>query len=319
MIILATLALMVGMGLVIRYLYLASTRRAETEAERRVRGALQRNMGDETMLAGTTAAAEQSERARPTTRAVNALQQRLENSSMLQDEEGKTFLEWLQYELMRAGLQIPPERALAITLLLWGFGLFMLLAHWLVHLPLLLALIAMGLAFYYPYYKLRALQRDRMDSIKAEVPFFIQQLHMALSSGMTTIDDAILRVSKTAEEDPYDSLLAREFAQAHTEYRLGGIDREVALRSIGRRTGVPALQNLIEALIQGLRTGAPMERVLVEYAQQAREIWRQDMRNYKNRKEPLVTLSLVCTMFGAFILYATPLALSLVHTLSALG
>ena len=159
----------------------------------------------------------------------------------------------------------------------------------------------------------------RQDNIRREVPFFIQQLYMTMSSGMTVIDDAILRVAKTSEDDPYDNILAREFARAQTEYRLGGLDREQALRGVSRRTGVSSVENLVEAIIQGLRTGADMSYVLGEYASQARRMWVQDMRTFKAKKEPLVTLGVILTMFGALLLFSGALLLRIFQMMSGLG
>jgi len=80
---------------------------------------------------------------------------------------------------------------------------------------------------------------------------------------------------------------------------------------------VASVQNLVDVIVQGMRTGTEMGEVLGEYGKQARETWRQDMRTYMARKEPMVTISVVITMFGGFILFAAPLVLNVAHTLSS--
>jgi hypothetical protein len=45
-------------------------------------------------------------------------------------------------------------------------------------------------------------------------------------------------------------------------------------------------------------------------------MWRQDIRNFKNRKEPLVTIGVVIAMFGAFIIMISPILIGLLETLS---
>ena len=59
-----------------------------------------------------------------------------------------------------------------------------------------------------------------------------------------------------------------------------------------------------------------MPATLREYSNQAQEMWQQDMRAYKNKKEPMVTVGLVITMFGAFIIYATPMMIGLLKSIA---
>lgn len=311
----APLIFVIGLGMIVYYQIKSRGDRVERQAEERVRAIIQRDLTDDEEKIET----DKRSRFAPL---VDKVSGRIQGSDQLRNEEGRHFMQWLDRQLTVAGLrdQYTPERALAIALLVWGFGVGgSLLLYYVLGLPVWMTVLGAVFFALYPPLKLKALRNERQDTLKAEVPFFIQQLYMALSSGMITIDEAIAQVSRSAKEDPYESLLSDEFGRAHTEYRLGGVDREVALRAISNRTGVMSVENLIEALIQGLRTGAPLDRVLAEYAGQARELWRQDMRTYKNRKEPLITLCLVLTMFGAFIIFSTPMLISLGRVFSGIG
>jgi len=307
---------MAGLALLARNLFKRSREASDNEATQRIQEILEKGS------LGTVpeAPAEKTEAVKrsPT---IDRLAEKLSASTMFQEREGRDFMAHLEMQLIQAGLRsrYTPEQALSLALIIWTFGVVApVLLMLFLPLPKLVFILTIGFFAAYPGLKLRALVKTRQDAIAAEVPFFIMQLRMSLSTGMATIDNAILRVARTAEEDPYDSILSREFAQAQIEYSMGGKSMEQALRDIGRRTGVISVISLCEALIQGIRTGAPLADALEEYSVQAREMWRQDMRNYKNRKEPMVTIGLVITLFGAFIIFATPLALGLMHALQGL-
>jgi Flp pilus assembly protein TadB len=316
----ATLLLMVGFGLLARHIINNATRRSVSEAESRLLDVVARDnlSGQFPEVAAPTAKGRRKhQQGSPT---VTRLAAWLERTGWFDAGEGKGFIERLNEELIVAGIRykMTPYQALAVALLIWGMGIVVpTFLKFAIGLPTILYIAAVLCFAIYPWMKLRAFKTERQDTLKLELPIFIQQLRMLLSSRMTSLDDAIARVVRNAEIDPYDSALAREFGQAQTEYRVGGINREEALRAIGKRTRVVSVQNLVEAIIQGLRTGADMAVVLEEYGRQAREMWRQDMRAFTGRKEPLITLGMVITMFGGFILVAAPLLINLTHTLSA--
>lgn len=311
---LLSLLLIVALFIAARSYLTRGFEQAETEAEKRMRELLSEEQLGEAPERRPEKAAKPSHRER--------LARWIAERPVLQQEEGRSFLERLDGWLYQAGLRsrFTPEQALAEAISIWVVGVGGLIALRIgIGLPSAIFLPAVLFFAAYPPLKLRAAIAERQDRIRAEIPFFISQLYMALSSGMATIDDAIRRVARTAEEDPYESILAREFAQAQMEYRVGGKSIEEALRGISDRTGVASVENLVEALIQGLRTGTEMRQVLLEYSDQAREMWRQDMRIYKNRKQPLVTLGLVITMFGGVIIWAVPLLIQMMQTLSGLS
>jgi Flp pilus assembly protein TadB len=319
---LSALLLIIGFGLLANWLIRGAQERAESDSERRLRALIREEMeGTQFSMPDEDAKLSRRERRRAKgSPALDRLTRLLEGNRLLAEGEGKTFIEWLDGELVVAGLRqkMSPYRALAVTLLIWFTGVvlptFMVLAaglpKWLYAFMVLFFLL-------YPQLKLRQLKTERQDTLRMELPSFIQQLRMMLSTRMTNIDDAIARVVRNAQLDPYDSELAREFGQAQLEYRLGGVDREEALRAIGDRTRVAAVQNLVDVIVQGMRTGTEMSSVLAEYGKLAQENWRQDMRTYMARKEPLVTVGVIITMFGGFVLFAAPLILNLAHSLNS--
>jgi hypothetical protein len=64
-------------------------------------------------------------------------------------------------------------------------------------------------------------------------------------------------------------------------------------------------------LIDGIRNGSPLVRMLQEYADHAREMWKQDMRAFIKKQDTKFTVYLGITMFGGFILFVAPMLISL--------
>lgn len=308
--------LVAGLLILFRDRWRAGSRRAQTEAQKRFEYLLEQNVDDGPLASDEPQSAEDLQHQSPT---VRRIAEALDRSELFNDEEGQNALQTLERWLVQAGMRerFAPTQAIAYTLSIWSLGIVTtILFDIIVGIPTVLFLIFVGLILLYPPLYLRSAIKTRQDSIAAEVPFFIQQIYMTLSTGAATIDDAIVRVASTAEEDPYNSYLAQEFGQAQVEYRLGSKSFEEAVREIGYRTGVMSVENLCEAIVQGYKTGASMENVLLEYSSQAQEMWRQDIRAYKNRKEPIVTIGMVISMFGAFVIWGTPLLVEFINSFS---
>lgn len=314
--ILATILLFIGLILIMRFVFFRTSESAETEAQSRIRDVIQKAQLDE--APEITSDEEKAERQLPF---ADSLARTLSTSSTIQGEEGKDFMSRLNRNLVRAGMasKYTAEQALASAIMLWLTG-FVLAVLILLSgaLPKLFAILVFFIMVYYPFSKLRSAIQNRQDTIAAEIPFFIQQLYMAISSGNTNIDGAIERVARNNEKDSFNSIVAEEFGQAHIEYRLNLKSMEDAIRDVGYRTGVISVENLCEAIVQGLRTGTPMQEVLLAYSAQAQEMWKQDIRSFKNRKEPLITIGVVTTMFGAFIIMVTPMLVGLTDSLTNL-
>lgn len=310
--------LVAGLLLLLRDRWLSGARRAQTEAQKRFEHMLEQNIDETPLGSEENQTAEELQTQSPT---VRRIAEALDKSSIFDDEEGRDLLRTLERWLVQAGLsqRFSPTQAIAYMLSIWAFGIIILvLIDVIIGLPVALFAILIFVVILYPPLFLRSSIRARQDAVAAEVPFFIQQIYMTLSTGSATIDDAIVRVASSAEEDPYSSLLAQEFGQAQVEYRLGSKTFEDAIREIGQRTGVVSVENLCEAMVQGYRTGAAMDKVLLDYSSQAQEMWRQDIRAYKNRKEPIVTIGMVISMFGAFIIWGTPLLIEFLDSFSGI-
>ena len=323
----SALALVTGLGIIARLVIINATRKEESLAEQRLRRRLAEELGtsDTDLIEPSKGLFGRGRRRRPKgekSPTVTGLAHRLEGVTFFQEDEGQSFLEKLQQELTLAGLEQrwTPFEALALAIIIWAFGVAGTTALYLLAvIPKLLYIPAVVIALIYPFTKLRSLKRNRQDSIRAENIIFIMQLRMAISSGMTTIDEALARIARQAEIDPYDSILASEFGRAVNRIRVGGVDWDVAVRDVSARTGVLSVENLVEALIQGRRMGSDLTRTLEEYGRSASELWQQDMRALKAKKEPMITVGMIITLFGGFLLIAGPMMLSLLKTMSIVG
>lgn len=299
-----------------RYIFFRSAEVADTEAQKRIREVIQQNQLDD----APELQEEDKEKDNKQLPFVDRLAWSLSHSSTLQDEDGKNFMSRLELQLIRAGIRnkYSPEQALATAVLIWFVGFVIATVVFYSNiLPSFFAIIILAVTVYYPFAKLKDLIIQRQSKIASEVPLFIQQIYMALSSGNTNIDGAIERIAADNEKDNYESLLAKEFSQAQIEYSLGAKETETAIRDIGYRTGIISVENLCEALIQGIRTGTPLTEVLLSYSSQAQEMWKQDIREFKNRKEPMYTIGVVTTMFGAFTIMIAPFFIGLTNSFTS--
>lgn len=248
---------------------------------------------------------------------MNRIAGRIERSEKFAGEEAKDLLDYIQDELVHAGLRLSPQQAIAIILMCWCTAGGVAVLAVMKSLPAFIA-VAMGvLLLLYPFLKLRQLKAARKETIRSEVPFFLQELTMALSTGALVLDTAIARVAEDSNVIGSRSMLADEFRRAVGEYQRGGLRREDAIRGVAERCGVQEVSNLVEAILTGAEMGTEgLVQTLEQYGTQAREMWRNSIREFINKREPMITLSLVITMFGGLILYAAPLLLKAVSSLS---
>lgn len=248
---------------------------------------------------------------------MNRIAGRIEESERFANEEATDLLDHIQKELTLAGLRISPQQAIAIILMCWGGAALAGMAAIAGLFPSFIAILLGVLLLVYPFLKLRALKAVRKETIRSEVPFFLQELTMALSTGALVLDTAIARVAEDSAVIGTRSMIAEEFRRAVTEYQRGGFRREDALRGVAERCGVQEVNNLVEAILTGAEMGTEgLVQTLEQYGVQAREMWRNSIREFINKREPLITLSLVVTMFGGLILYAAPLLIKAVSSLS---
>lgn len=309
MIVLAALLWCAGLYLVLRSTLLAQDRR--TESEMRFEA-----------LAGVSGLEEGTDK-------LKALQEEhkigrtqqvagwLRTRDLMQREDVRGLLERLDYELELAGR---PQgwsamEAIAWALMFWGLSIggaiFMAAAGALP--PVVFGLIVLVFGAYPPL-KVRQLKKVRQDNAKAELPYLLQELRLNLSSGYSTLDDALGRTVSEALTEGTDSVLIREFARAYAEYRHGQKPREEALYQAARRIGVQSVDDFVGAIIQGLQTGAPLGQILASQADAVSRSYRQDMLQYIEGKSNSFIISVVFVMLGVLMFIGGPIFLRVLES-----
>lgn len=233
--------------------------------------------------------------------------------------EARDVLNWVERQLTLAGRPKGwnAQEAIVFALLVWALSAGGAIIAVGVGMPRWMVGAFLVVALLYPYLKLRGMVNKRQERAKLEMPSIINDLLMGIGSASGTLDDAIGRTVNDPTATGSDRILVREFAQAFAEYRHGNRDREEALRAAADRVGIEVVDNFVAALIEGLRTGTPVKRILQSQSEQVQAIFEQDMKAYIARKQSSFVISLVLIFFGVIILVMAPLFMRLSGVFSA--
>lgn len=227
----------------------------------------------------------------------------------------------LKSRLVRAGYR--HERALHIFLaskILLGFTVPLLLA-----LPVLimgklpslqpavsvsLLVLAALIGFYLPDAYLERKSRERQLRFTEGFPDAMDMLVVCVEAGLG-LDAAIQRVGR--EIDVAHPELADELTMVSLELRAGK-SREEALRSLGERTGVEAVQSLSSLLIQAEHFGTSIATALREHAEEMRTIRLQTAREKAAKLPVKMVFPILFFIFPALFLVILGPALVRIYT-----
>lgn len=307
MVLLIPLMVLVGGGLLLRWYLIRARERAVSAADRAYAEAVARTMGE------STADLDQRRDAGPDRIAV--LADAATRRGFFRSREAREVMAWLERELDYAGRPKgwTAAEALVAAAIFYVIGLVLIgLVELTAPLPKFLLAIVVGFLFAYPPLKLRQLRRKRQEQARLELMSFITDLLMSLGSGGGSLDDALARTVADPRAIGADRILVREFAQAYAMYRHGNYDREQALREAADRLGVAEVDNFVDALIQGHRTGSPIRETLTSQVHQIQSIYEQEMRAFIARKQSSFVVSLVFLLGGIMILVMYPLVQQIV-------
>lgn len=138
---------------------------------------------------------------------------------------------------------------------------------------------------------------NRAKEILNGFPDTLDLMLVCLEAGLG-IDAAFNRVG--AEVTSSHPLLARLFAQVSLELRAGR-SREVALRMLARKSGVPEITAFTTLIIQSDRLGASVAQALRIYAAEMREQRRMRAEEKAHRIPVLLSIPLVCFMLPTMV------------------
>lgn len=149
------------------------------------------------------------------------------------------------------------------------------------------AAAAGAIGYFLPLVVLNLMARGRRLAIQEDLPDAVDLLTLAVEAGLS-LDAGMADVTSR-----FHNALGDEFAKALREIRLGR-PRMAALEDMGRRSGVPELHNLIQAITQSEQMGVPISRSL---RVQAGEL-RRGRRSLAQEKAARASLRMVFPMVG---------------------
>jgi tight adherence protein C len=149
------------------------------------------------------------------------------------------------------------------------------------------AAVAGALGYFLPSLVLRQLARSRRSQIEQNLPDAVDLLTLAVEAGLS-LDAGMADVTSR-----FHNALGDEFAKVLREIRLGR-PRTAALEDMGRRSGVPELHNLIQAITQSEQMGVGISRSL---RMQAGEL-RRFRRGQAQEKAAQASLRMIFPMVG---------------------
>ncbi len=138
---------------------------------------------------------------------------------------------------------------------------------------------------------------NRKKEILNGFPDTLDLMLVCVEAGLG-IDAAFSRVgTEIASSHP---LLARLFATVSLELRAGRT-REVALRTLARRTAIPEISAFVTLVIQSDKLGASISQALKIYAAEMRESRRMRAEEKAHRIPVLLSVPLVCFLLPVMI------------------
>ncbi|NUQ11221.1 MAG: type II secretion system F family protein [Gemmatimonadaceae bacterium] len=200
----------------------------------------------------------------------------------------------IQSKLVRAGIESPTASAVYWVLRTVSLGAFPALAWALLWSasPVLVVLV-MGISIFlgwiFPMAMLDRLVRKRQERIRRSVPDALDLLVVCVEAGIS-LDAAIIRVSRDIRLLHPDLALELSVVNRVTN---AGIPRDVALRGLYERTGVPELRSLVSSLVQSEKWGTSIATVLRVSSDTLRRKRRQAAQKAANQAPLKMTFPLL--------------------------
>lgn len=162
---------------------------------------------------------------------------------------------------------------------------------------LVLGMVVVGgvLGFYVPLLWLNARIRTRQEDILVNLPDALDLLTVCAEAGLG-LDAAFGQLV-----NKWDNELSKSFARLSFELRLGK-SREVALRDLSDRAGVPEMTNFIAAVIQAEKFGTGIARVLRVQSEQQRVLRRQRAQDRANQLPVKLLVPLTFLIFPSVLI-----------------
>ncbi len=177
---------------------------------------------------------------------------------------------------------------------------------------LMLGCLLAGTGYYLPYYILQVSLRRRQDRLDRALPDVLDLMIVSMEAGLA-LQATLVRVAE--EVRSISKELYKELQFTNAELRTGS-SRDMALKNLAERTGVPSIKSLVSLILQSEKMGTSIAEALrthadfirVQRAQKAEEI---------AAKMPVKILfpMMLCIMPVVFIIIIGPGALRISRTL----
>jgi tight adherence protein C len=237
----------------------------------------------------------------------------------MKDKGGDASLSDLRLTLIKAGFRHSSAAAafFGIRVLLAMFlPAVSLFVFWLKGQPLnmnvMVAALLCGIGYYIPKYVLKFLAKQRMDRIDRTLPDVLDLMIVSMEAGLS-LQATLNRVAEEIKRLSKD--FHRELSIANAELR-AGIPRDVALKNLAERTGVPSVKSLVALMLQSEKMGASITQSLRNHATFVR-VQRAQRAEEIAAKMPvkIVFPTLFCIFPSIFIVILGPAAISIYRNL----
>jgi tight adherence protein C len=201
------------------------------------------------------------------------------------------------------GMQILWGVFMPVALLILNFALQLGYAWWF--------FVIMGpLLWNFPRMHANAMRAQRVSSVQADLPFFIDLLALATEAGLD-FQGAIQRIVEKSRGG--GSVLADELDGVLRDIMLGS-SRSQALRGLASRLDMSEINSFVNVIIDADATGASVSRVLKDQSEQMRleRFVRAEKEGAKASQKILVPL-MVFIIPAVFIVVFAPIALQFMY------
>ncbi|PTM54774.1 type II secretion system F family protein [Desmospora activa] len=153
-----------------------------------------------------------------------------------------------------------------------------------------------------PMLLIKYLAKKRQEEMRMELPDFMDMMSITLKAGMG-LDEALAYYVST-NKGP----LSDEFGRMHQEINFG-VQREMAYRSLMKRTTSTELEALIQSMIQANNLGTPIAETFALQAEEMRRMRAEKAKEAAGKAAPKISLvsafviapSIVMLILSAFI------------------
>lgn len=200
------------------------------------------------------------------------------------------------------GMQILWGILLPVVLLILNFALQL-------GYPILLFLAVIPVGWQFPHFHANAMRKSRINSVLADLPFFIDLLALSTEAGLD-FQGAIQRI---VEKSRGASVLADELDGVLRDITLGS-SRAQALRGLAARLDIGEVNSFVNIVIDADATGASIAKVLKDQSMQMRleRFVRAEKAGAQASQKILIPLMLFI-LPAVFIMVFAPVALQFMY------